>query len=282
MTQTCAEMGEEQDKFALAVIIFKLLNDGIHPFSGSPSKTNDNMLSIQERIAGYHYAYGLWPDTYQRPHPYSIHDYFDKETMNLFERAFTKGKERPSALEWQAHLDYLLNHFKRCKKDKNHVYFTPKGCGLCMVAEKFRIQMENLKKQQKEPETVRGMEIKKLATENLRRKKLEKEHLDKFKYYVLNLLVVIFLLFFTFLYKIASFFKDGLQNAGVFAQLTLIFLGVLGVNKLLSMVSPLVSDKLHRSLLSMIQIYAYISFLIAFLVVNGLPFDWFKLSDLSQ
>ena len=32
----CDEMGEEQDKFALAVMIFKLLNNGIHPFSGVP------------------------------------------------------------------------------------------------------------------------------------------------------------------------------------------------------------------------------------------------------
>jgi DNA-binding helix-hairpin-helix protein with protein kinase domain len=75
MTQTCQEMGEEQDKFALAVIIFRLLNEGIHPFSGTPRKGSD-MLSLQERIAGYHYAYGKWPDSYQAPHPYSIHDYF--------------------------------------------------------------------------------------------------------------------------------------------------------------------------------------------------------------
>lgn len=32
MAQSCEDMGEEQDKFALAVIIFKLLNNGIHPF----------------------------------------------------------------------------------------------------------------------------------------------------------------------------------------------------------------------------------------------------------
>ena len=279
MTQTCEEMGEEQDKFALAVIIFKLLNDGIHPFSGTPCKPNDTMLSLQERIAGYHYAYSLWPDSYQRPHPYSLHDYFDKETMNLFERAFTKDKKRPTALEWQAHLDYLLNHYKRCKKDKNHVYFTPKGCGLCMVAEKFKARMDNYKKQQQEPETVRGMEVKKLATENLRRKKLEKEQIDKYKYHGLNVLVIALLIFFTFLYKIALSFKGELQSAGIFAQLMLIFLGVLGINKLLNLISPFVLGKIHRSLMSMLQIYAYISFLIAFLVINGMPVYWFRLSE---
>ena len=279
MQQTCEEMGEEQDKFALAVIIFKLLNEGIHPFSGTPRKANENMLSIQERIAGYHYAYGFWPDTYQQPHPYSIHDYLDKETMNLFERAFTKGNERPSALEWQTHLDYLLSHFKRCKKDKNHIYFTPKGCGLCMVAEKFKIQMDNYKKQQEEPATVRGMEVKKLATENLRRKKREKEQRDQIKHYGINFLLATLLLFFTFLYKIAGLLKESLQNAGFFAQFMIIALGIFSLNKLLAQLLLFLPDKKYQNIISMLQIYAYICFVIAFLAVNGLPLEWFKLSE---
>ena len=105
MKQTCQEMGEEQDKFALAVIIFKLLNEGIHPFSGSPRK-NDQMLSIQERIAEYHYAYGIWPDSYQAPHPYSIHDYFDKSTMNLFERGLFDRTRKTMQKKSQSHLFY--------------------------------------------------------------------------------------------------------------------------------------------------------------------------------
>lgn len=278
MNQTCDEMGEEQDKFALAVIIFKLLNEGIHPFSGTPLKQED-MLSIQERIAGYHYAYGFWPDSYQRPHPYSIHDYLDKETMNLFERAFTKDKERPTALEWQAHLDYLLNHYKRCKKDKNHVYFTPKGCGLCMVAEKFKLQMENYKKQQEEPPTVRGMEVKELAAENLRRKKIEKEQLDKIKYYALHGLLAFLLIFFTFLYKIAKIFGPVLQEGGVFVQFILIVLGICGTNGLLRFLVPYLPNRKYENILSMLQIYAYICMLIAFLTVNGFPIEWFKLSE---
>ena len=92
-------MGEEQDKFALAVMIFKLLNNGIHPFSGVPRINDEEMLSIQNRIEQYHYAYGLWPDTYQAPHPYSIHEFFDKKTLELFERAFVRGGKRPTAEE---------------------------------------------------------------------------------------------------------------------------------------------------------------------------------------
>ena len=80
MKQSCEEMGEEQDRFALAVIMFRLLNNGIHPFSGTPKNQNADMMTIQTRIEQYHYAYGLWPDKYQYPHPYSIHQYFQHTT----------------------------------------------------------------------------------------------------------------------------------------------------------------------------------------------------------
>ena len=52
----------------------------------------DEVAGLKTRIEKYHYAYGLWPDKYQYPHPYSIHEYFNKETLELFERAFTKEK----------------------------------------------------------------------------------------------------------------------------------------------------------------------------------------------
>ncbi|MBR3677183.1 MAG: hypothetical protein IKN71_08635 [Alphaproteobacteria bacterium] len=277
MNLTCKEMGEEQDKFALAVIIFKLLNEGIHPFSGTP-RNNGDMLSIQERITEYHYAYGFWPDSYQQPNPYSIHDYLDKETMNLFERAFTKGNERPTALEWQTHLAYLLDHCKPCKKDKNHVYFTPKGCGLCIVSEKFKEQVNNYKKQKEEPQTVRGLSIKKLTTENLKRKKQEQEQLKHLQNYGLKAFFVIYLLFFTFLYKIAGFFRQSLIDMGIFAQLILITLFIIGINRLLAALAGQMSDKKQHNFLSMLQIYAYICLLIAFLVVNGLPMQWLNLA----
>ena len=279
MNLTCKEMGEEQDKFALAVIIFKLLNEGIHPFSGTPRKTGD-MLSIQERIAGYHYAYGFWPDSYQMPNPYSIHDYLDKETMNLFERAFTKGSERPTALEWQTHLAYLLDrhHYKQCKKDKNHIYFTPKGCGLCIVAEKFKEQVENYKKQQEKPQTVRGLSVKELATENLQKAKLEKEQRRNIDNYVLYTVIGAYLLFFTFLYKIADSFKEFLLEAGIFAQSVAVVLFIIGINKILSLLAPKMTGPKLQNIASMLRIYGYICVLIAFITINGLPLDWFELA----
>lgn len=278
MGQTCAEMGEEQDKFALAVIIFKLLNEGIHPFSGMPRK-NEDMLSIQERIAQYHYAYGIWPDNYQAPHPYSIHDYFDKTTMNLFERAFNKGSERPSALEWQQHLDYLISNKRQCKKDRNHIYFTPKGCGLCMIEEKLRIQMDNYRKEKEKPQTIHGLDVKNLQTENLSRQQQNKEQIEHLKSYSSYILLGGYLLFFAFLHKIVAVLKQEITAAGIFAQLALIVCGIIATNKLLTIVEPVITTSKKQNIISMLKIYAYICLIVAFISLGSFTFDIFSLAE---
>ena len=90
---------EEQDRFALSTIIFRLLNNGIHPFSGIPNIPLNNIQStIQNRIDNLWYAYSIKKECeQQKPHPYSMHDYFDNETLEMFERAFTDANNRPSA-----------------------------------------------------------------------------------------------------------------------------------------------------------------------------------------
>ncbi len=277
MQQTCQQMGAEQDKFALAVIIFRLLNEGIHPFSGMPRK-NDDMLSIQQRIAGYHYAYGIWPDAYQAPHPYSIHDYFDKTTMNMFERAFSQGNERPTALEWQAQLEYILKNLKQCKKDHNHAYFTSKGCGLCMVNEKFKEQLESYKKQQEEPQTVRGMSLETLATADIRQEQQEKAQMAKILHRGCYIFIAVYLLFFTLLAKMLTAVGDLLQLGGIFAQAILFVFGISGVNKLLKMLPRWFPDAHNPNLISMLKIYAFVCLFIAFVSVNGLSFTIFTLA----
>ena len=279
MNETCEKLGEEQDKFALAVIIFKLLNEGIHPFSGTPRNKKSPMLSIQERIADYHYAYGMWPDTYQAPHPYSMHDYFDKATMTLFERAFTKGNERPTALEWQTQLEYILKHLKQCKKDHNHAYFTPKGCGLCMINEKFKANLNNLKKQQEEPQTIRGVSVSSLTTEKIAEQRKKTENVKQLLNRSYHLFLVFYFLFFTFLFKIITPFAVPLKNAGIFFQLILILFAAVGIKRILALIPQYLPETKNQNILSMLQIYAFICLLIAFLSLNELSFDLLKLAQ---
>ena len=279
MSQSCAEMGEEQDKFALAVIIFKLLNNGIHPFSGMPRKNDAEMLTIQNRIEQYHYAYGLWPDSYQEPHPYSLHDYFDKATLELFERAFTKGGRRPSAYEWQEHLYKLMHSLKQCKKNPNHVYFTSKGCGLCMTEEKFYHDLSDIKKQKQTPEKVRGIEVSELSAEKVQKNKEEKLALDTKLNKITAAGFAAYMLFFTFLYKILEPMAEPIIQIGLGIQAILTTLLLLGINRLFHKYedhAPLLKNK---TLTDMLQVYALICIIIALVSINDIPKN---LLDLAQ
>ncbi len=278
MELSCDDMGEEQDKFALAVMIFKLLNNGIHPYSGVPRKADAEMLTIQNRIEQYHYAYGLWPDSYQAPHPYSIHEYFDKATLEMFERAFSKGGQRPSAYEWQEHLWKLMHSLKTCKKDPNHVYFTSKGCGLCMVEEKFVVDMKDLKKQKETPQTVRGMEISSLSAENMRRNKAEKQMEDiRIRQITLGALAA-YMIFFTFLSPLLKPFAAAIAACGLGMQAIVTTLIMLGINHLLHRFSGRAPLLQNRALTQMLQVYALICMIIAIVLLNNVPEDLFALA----
>ena len=274
MTQSCDEMGEEQDKFALAVMIFKLLNNGIHPFSGTPRKDVE-MLTIQNRIEQYHYAYGLWPDTYQAPHPYSLHEYFAPKTLEFFERAFTRGGKRPSAEEWQNHLKYLLKNLKTCKKNPNHAYFTAKGCGLCAAEERLKGTLVHVQKQKETPQKLRGMEIASFSVENFERDKAEKlNEALKIKNFTM-IGIAAYLLFFAFLFKIISPAENWLKEIGFGLQAVLITLLMFGINRFIKHFRAKLPLLQNRALTQMLQVYAFICILIALLFLNEFPDNLF-------
>lgn len=278
MTLSCDEMGEEQDKFALAVIIFKLLNNGIHPFSGVPRKNND-MLTIQQRIEDYHYAYGSWMDRYQAPHPYSLHGYFDKKTLDLFDRAFMCGQERPTAKEWQEHLWYLLHNLKACKKNPNHVYFTAKGCGLCAAEEKLAKTLTKVKQEAAEPVKIRGMELSEISTEQYKKEKEEKRiESQKLKYFSLAGAALYFIFFGT-LPLILHSAKDRLLTHGIGIQVMALLALMCVLNQALKYLEKKIPYLQNRAVLNMLLVYAVICLIIGFVSLNHLPPEIFALTE---
>ncbi len=278
MDLSCEEMGEEQDKFALAVMIFKLLNNGIHPFSGVPRKPSEEMLTIQQRIEKYHYAYGLWPDAYQAPHPYSIHEYFHKKTLELFERAFVKGAVRPSANEWKEHLWQLLQNLKICKKNSNHVYFTSKGCGLCVADQKFDERLSNVKIKKETPQTVRGMELSEISVEKNIQNRQEKTLKDiRLRNASLSGLAV-YMLFFTFLFKMIQPFKESIASMGFGLQMIGVTLLMAGINLLIKKFATKLPILQNKALMQAVQVYALICMIIALVSINELPKGMFALA----
>lgn len=278
MNQNCEDMGQEQDNFALAVILFKLLNNGIHPFSGTPRKQTDEMLPIQTRIEQYHYAYGLWPDTYQSAHPYSMHEYFDKKTLNLFDRAFMKGQKRPTAKEWQEHLEELSTQIKDCKNNPDHIYFTAKGCGLCAIDEKIKQKLQKVKDESQMPIKIRGMEISELSNEKNKELKKQK-HQEFIKLNKITLLgIFAYLAFFSSLFYILKPYKDIICSNGYFLQLLIIAILIRSIYKITDLLSkklPLLNNDI---IINMLRIYALANMLITFIILNNISLSIFTLS----
>lgn len=275
MNQTCEEMGEEQDKFALAVIIFKLLNNGIHPFSGVVKKNADSTLSIQERIENYHYAYGMWGDTYQAPHPYSLHTFFPQSTLKLFDRAFVKGQKRPSAMEWQAELDYLLKNIKHCKKNPNHAYFTNKGCGLCVAEEKLKANLNTIKEKSAEPPKIRGFEINKLSKESLKEDKLQQQQSEKRAMQITYLCVMLYSLLMTFFPRICLYYKSELKEIGLSLQLIVYILFFNLLHGLVRKYRKFLVRKIGGATINALITYTYCCVFIAILVSNSV--EWSRI-----
>jgi len=127
------QLGLEQDLFALATIIFQLLNNGVHPFQGVDPSGGGYPTTLQERTYSKLYAYGLTGNSSIRAVPSSIHEFLEPDSRKLFDRAFLTSTSRPSAQEWSAHLSDLRNRLRPCHQEpKEHAQFS-KGCGFCAL-----------------------------------------------------------------------------------------------------------------------------------------------------
>jgi DNA-binding helix-hairpin-helix protein with protein kinase domain len=128
------QLGIEQDQFALAVIVFQLMNQGLHPFQGGFRNPVDGIHSNDDRVLQGWYAYGLKSHEKVVPSRSSIHRSFTSETRALFDRAFISTESRPSAQEWAEHLDHFLqpdNHaLNQCAANPDHQFFSP-ACPFC-------------------------------------------------------------------------------------------------------------------------------------------------------
>jgi TM2 domain-containing membrane protein YozV len=125
------------DGFGLGVIIFQLLMEGFHPFTGAPRNPT---LSIFGEIYLHCIKQGIFP--YQSnnqfapppnaPNFTSLHP----EVQSLFLRCFVNGhlnpSSRPSAREWLDSLDKAEKSLVQCSQNPSHWYSSHVGkCSWC-------------------------------------------------------------------------------------------------------------------------------------------------------
>ena len=108
---------QDDDRFGLAVLIFKMTMHGVHPYASRSDPANKNAIAeLGEKIKLEYFPYnesGHTPEDYQPSDNYrrAWRD-VNFEMRQLFRRAFdpdaTNSSERPSPEEWIAELDRII------------------------------------------------------------------------------------------------------------------------------------------------------------------------------
>jgi DNA-binding helix-hairpin-helix protein with protein kinase domain len=115
------------DSFGLAVIIFRLLFAGRHPFSGRYQGQGD-APSIEDAIKTFRYAYsqrrqtGMHPPASALPIvalPGDIRDMFEL----AFDPSTTQGG-RPTAKSWMTALQTLGRNVRQCRVNPSHWFYS--------------------------------------------------------------------------------------------------------------------------------------------------------------
>jgi hypothetical protein len=108
---------EAHDRFALATIIFMLLNRGLHPYQGIMSFDEPGTETVAGKIKNNLYPYRAGNGRIT-PHQDSLYPFLPDGTNGLFDRAFSLPNNRPSAAEWLDHLNRLALQSESCERTR--------------------------------------------------------------------------------------------------------------------------------------------------------------------
>lgn len=126
---------EAQDRFALATIIFRLLNYGIHPYTGVAANNFQYPQELAGRIRQGIYPYGRSRHKHVRAAPASVHECLPDSVRELFDRSFNSvSSGRASAWEWAMVLREFASRTagQMSVCEKGHLQFLGKSCPTCM------------------------------------------------------------------------------------------------------------------------------------------------------
>lgn len=122
---------EAHDQFGLAVLLYKLLMQGFHPFQGIPSAGMPQVESAQvwciKNNVFPHIANSFYEPPRYAPRITSL----PAVLTTLFLRAFLKGYTRPTAHEWEVALTELEQTLVACANDDSHIHPAGHPCVVC-------------------------------------------------------------------------------------------------------------------------------------------------------
>jgi DNA-binding helix-hairpin-helix protein with protein kinase domain len=129
----------EHDAFSLAVLIFQLLMQGVHPFAGT--NVGGGPESIVGRIAAGYWPYALGRASPVQPSPHAppwlvLPPPVQELLRRCFEDAHAEPDLRPSAAHWQHALEQAEHELTTCAISAQHLYHRSLDrCPWCVLAE---------------------------------------------------------------------------------------------------------------------------------------------------
>lgn len=133
-----AQLGEDQDNYALAVILFQMFNFGQHPFQGTSADIELQSATNDEKAAAGLYPYGISESSLIGPFAGSTHACMPDDLRILFDRKFSgQAADRVTAREWALFFDKIIaaKRLKPCNRhttDATHIHFSDGTCSQCL------------------------------------------------------------------------------------------------------------------------------------------------------
>ncbi len=117
---------KSHDLFGLAVIIYRLLMEGVHPFAGVYTGSSEPP-SLESRILAGSFPYYGDSSPYEPPPGSPQWDALPHDLQKLFVQCFGGGSSpprgRPSAYKWAQTIEKALRSLTTCALNSQHKYF---------------------------------------------------------------------------------------------------------------------------------------------------------------
>ena len=128
----------DTDRFALAIHIFQLLMNGVHPFSCA--STTSNVPPLADNIASKRFIFHNTNSMYFPPVMAPGFHSLPSSIRELFIRSFLNPdpRRRTTPVEWYMELDSFKNDLKGCNAVKSHQFYNKlMSCPLCEADNRF-------------------------------------------------------------------------------------------------------------------------------------------------
>ena len=121
------DRAQDHDMFGLAVIIYQLLMEGVHPFTGIYTGSDDPP-QIEDRIANGHFPHSRSRGVPYRPSPLSppwnsLHPSLQDLFIQCFDIGHDSPETRPTAHEWAQTLEEAQADLISCPRSGQHRHF---------------------------------------------------------------------------------------------------------------------------------------------------------------